>query len=87
MKKIFLVFGLGCFFDAPAQQQELFDINKHLLKKNTNNNVPGLKKTPALPYQQSPTDLEPFNGLKKQPLFVSMMAMLRMFYHLTICPV
>lgn len=66
MKKLILVFGLGGFFSASAQQQELFDISKHLRNKNTNN--PILKKIPSLPYQPSSPDLDPLIGFKTQPL-------------------
>lgn len=34
MKRIFLVFGMAGFFQAAAQQQDLFDVEKYLQKKN-----------------------------------------------------
>lgn len=34
MKKIFLLFGIAAFSAASAQQKDVFDIHKHLQKKN-----------------------------------------------------
>ncbi|MBL7723513.1 MAG: hypothetical protein JNK27_05155 [Chitinophagaceae bacterium] len=38
MKKIFLVFGVFALYSANAQQKDLFDIEKYLQKKATENN-------------------------------------------------
>ena len=38
MKKVFLLFGIAAFTAASAQQNDLFDIQKHLLKKSVDYN-------------------------------------------------
>ena len=38
MKKVFLFFGIAAFTSASAQQNDLFDIQKHLLKKQAEEN-------------------------------------------------
>lgn len=38
MKKVFLLFGIAAFTAASAQQNDLFDIQKHLLKKQAEEN-------------------------------------------------
>lgn len=38
MKKVFLFFGIAAFTSVSAQQNDLFDIQKHLLKKQAEEN-------------------------------------------------
>ncbi len=38
MKKVLLLFGIAAFTTASAQQNDLFDIQKHLLKKQAEEN-------------------------------------------------
>ena len=38
MKKVFLLFGIAAFTTVSAQQNDLFDIQKHLLKKQAEEN-------------------------------------------------
>ena len=38
MKKVFLLFGIAAFTTASAQQNDLFDIQKHLQKKSVDYN-------------------------------------------------
>ena len=50
MKKVFLLFGIAAFSSASAQQKDLFDIQKHLQKKLTENKKAPEKKIIPLPY-------------------------------------
>ena len=54
MKKILLFFGIAAFMSASAQQNDLFDIQKHLLKKSADNNNLVKKKNIDLPLINNP---------------------------------
>lgn len=57
MKKIFLVFGVFSLYSANAQLKDLFDIEKHLQKKTSENN--GIKLRQHTPYSFKIPDLSP----------------------------
>jgi len=44
MKKIFLLFGVAAFSSVSAQQNDFFDINKHIQKKRTESKKAAEKK-------------------------------------------
>lgn len=54
MKKAFLFFGIAAFTSASAQQNDLFDIQQHLLKKSADNNKLVEKKNIDLPVIYNP---------------------------------
>ena len=45
MKKVFLLFGIAAFSSASAQQNDLFDIQKHIQKKILKDKVKAKKNT------------------------------------------
>lgn len=59
MKKVFLLLGIAGFTTASAQQKELFDINKHLQKKNAEKPIATPKIKPGFqrgnPFQFKPS--------------------------------
>ena len=57
MKKAFLFFGIAAFTSASAQQNDLFDIQQHLLKKSADNNKLVKKKNIDLPFIYNPLQI------------------------------
>ncbi len=55
MKKVFLLFGIAAFSSASAQQNDVFDIQKHLQKKQAEDKKTIEKKTMILPFKKSTT--------------------------------
>ncbi len=49
MKKILLLFGIAGFSAVSAQQKELFDIQKHIIKKQDDGKIAAEKKKLILP--------------------------------------
>lgn len=55
MKKIFLLFGIAAFSSASAQQNDLFDIQKQLQKKQAEDKKTVEKNTMLLPFKKPTT--------------------------------
>jgi len=62
MKKVFLVFGIFSFAAASAQENEVFDIQQHLLQKQANEKKAAEQKLPALPFTKPFTYVNPYTG-------------------------
>jgi hypothetical protein len=65
MKKIFLFFGVAAFTSASAQQNDFFDVDKHLQKKNKKLPVLSIPKTWNFSFPefiQENFSVYPFNG-------------------------
>ncbi len=52
MKKVFLLFGIAAFSSASAQQQDLFDIQKHLQKIQVENKKADKKNSLVLQFNK-----------------------------------
>ncbi len=52
MKKVFLLFGIAAFASASAQQNDVFDIQKHIQKKIVKDNKEKPKKNTQLVFEK-----------------------------------
>ena len=66
MKKVFLLFGIAAFSSASAQQNDLFDIQKHLQKKNVEDKKSVEKNNITLPLNRPKTYSNIYLGNKPE---------------------
>jgi len=66
MKKIFLFFGIAAFSSASAQQNDLFDIQKHLQKKQTEDKKKAKSNSLVLPFNKPIIYTNPSLGNRQQ---------------------
>lgn len=60
MKKVLLIFGIAAFSSASAQQKDLFDIQKHLEKKQAEGKKAAEENSFVLPLFKKPQMVDPF---------------------------
>ncbi len=66
MKKVFLLFGIAAFSTASAQQNDLFDIQKHLQKKQAEEKKNITNGSVVLPFNNPFISIDPY--LENKPL-------------------